>query len=123
MGWALPSPAHPAHTPPSEEESKTIVDVLHQDTLNEQWYPYTSVYWGWWGSRRQGESALPSLHGARTKPPGRLPRSVKVKDLTPQKKVKEWVKNVPPTRAATSDTILMKKVHFSWGGRAAKRQY
>ena len=30
-----------------------------------------------------------------------------MKDLTPQKKVKEWVQNLPPTRAATSNAILI----------------
>ena len=30
-----------------------------------------------------------------------------MKDLTPQKKVKEWVQNIPPTRAATSDAIII----------------
>ena len=27
--------------------------------------------------------------------PGRPPRSIEVKDLTPQKKAKEWVQNIP----------------------------
>ena len=30
-----------------------------------------------------------------------------MKDLTPQKKVKEWVQNLSPTKAATSDAILI----------------
>ena len=30
-----------------------------------------------------------------------------MKDLTPQKKVKEWVQNLPPTRTATSEAILI----------------
>ena len=39
--------------------------------------------------------------------PGKLPRSVKVKDLTPQEKVKEWIQNLPPPRTATSEAILI----------------
>ena len=34
----------------------------------------------------------------RSKSPGRLPRSIKVKDLTLQKKVKEWVQNLLPNQ-------------------------
>ena len=30
-----------------------------------------------------------------------------MKDLTPQKKVKEWVQNLSPTKVATSDAILI----------------
>ena len=41
------------------------------------------------------------------KSPGRLPRSVKVKNLTPQEKVKEWIQILPPTRTATSEAILI----------------
>ena len=41
------------------------------------------------------------------KSPDRLPRSVKVKGLTPQEKVKEWIQNLPPTRTATSEAILI----------------
>ena len=94
-------------------------------TLNKQWYQYTSVYWGWQGRRRRRrKGALPSLHGARTRPPGKPPRSVKVKDLTPQKKrLRNGLKNTPPTKTATSDATLMKNFHFSWGGGAVKRHY
>ena len=41
------------------------------------------------------------------KSPGRLPRPVKVKNLTPQEKVKEWIQTLPPTRTATSEAILI----------------
>ena len=46
--------------------------------------------------------------------PGRPPRSVKVKNLTPQKKVKEWVQNIPPNRVTTSDAILI--LTLGWQG-------
>ena len=40
------------------------------------------------------------------KSPGRLPRPVRVKNLTPQEKVKEWIQILPPTKTATSKAIL-----------------
>ena len=36
-----------------------------------------------------------------------LPRSVKVKNLTPQEKVKEWIQTLPLTRTATNEAILV----------------
>ena len=39
--------------------------------------------------------------------PGRLPRSIKLKNLTPQERVKEWIQILPPTRTATSEAILI----------------
>ena len=41
------------------------------------------------------------------KSPGRLSRPIKVKNLTKQKKVKEWIQILPPTRTATSKAILI----------------
>ena len=55
------------------------------------------------GLQRTIKHASPSLH---TKSPDRLPRSVKVKNLTPQEKVKEWIQTLPPTRTATNEAIL-----------------
>ena len=58
------------------------------------------------------------LHG---KSPDRLPRSIKVKNLTPQEKVKEWIQTLPPTRTATNEAILIisktqTQVHLTiWG--------
>ena len=37
---------------------------------------------------------------------GRLPRSLKVKNPTPQEKLKKWTQILPPTRTATSKAIL-----------------
>ena len=65
-----------------------------------------SFFSGVAGQQRTIKHALPSLHGAR-KSPGRLPRPVKVKNLTPQEKVKEWIQTLPPTRTATSEAILI----------------
>ena len=47
------------------------------------------------------------------KSPGRLPRPIKVKNLTPREKVKEWIQTLPPTRTVTNEAILiiMMKTH------------
>ena len=41
------------------------------------------------------------------KSPGRLLRPIKVKNLTPQEKVMEWIQSLPPTRTATMEAILI----------------
>ena len=63
-----------------------------------------------WGSgETENNKTCLTIPSWSKKSPGRLPRPVKVKNLTPQEKVKEWIQTLPPTRTATSEAILIIK--------------
>ena len=64
------------------------------------------LLWGGRATENKKKSASPSFV-EHEKSPDRLPRSVKVKDLTPQEKVKEWTQTLPPIRTATNEAILI----------------
>ena len=111
----IPSSITPS---PSRRRIRTVLDALQQNTSKDKWYIYTSSTLGWWGNDETILKCLaiplkpfqnPILQREMfpKKSPGRLSRSIKEKDLTPQKKVKEWVQNLPPTRAASSNAMFM----------------
>ena len=69
-----------------------------QECLQVPHHPFTSITW---------KPPREKHFLTRSKSLGRLPRSIKVKDLIPWKKVKEWIQNLPPTRTATSEAMLI----------------
>ena len=58
VGGVLPSPAYTAHPSLQRRNQETIVGVLHQDTLIEQWYPYTSCILGVAGQQKTRRKCL-----------------------------------------------------------------
>ena len=61
----------------------------------------------WVGRATEDNKTCLTIPSWSKKNPGRLPRPIKVKNLTPQEKVKEWIQPLPPTRTATSEAILI----------------
>ena len=61
----------------------------------------------WGGGATEDNQTCLTIPLWSKKCPGRLPRPIKVKNLTPQEKVKEWIQTLPPTRTATSEAFLI----------------
>ena len=61
----------------------------------------------WHGEATENNKTCLTIASWSKTGPGRLPRPIKVKNLTPQEKVKEWIQTLPPTRTATSEAILI----------------
>ena len=98
MGGTLPSPA--CLTTGESQDSSWCFLSKHVEWIMVPPYQFNLQ---WWGSKSSHSCLAIHLHPwhenhprekcflTRSKWPGRLPRSVKVKGLIPQKKVKEWV--------------------------------
>ena len=61
----------------------------------------------WGGRPTENKETCLAIPSWSKKSPGRLPRPIKVKNMTPQEKVKEWIQILPPTRTATSEALLI----------------
>ena len=64
----------------------------------------------WGGRATENNKTCLTIPSWSKKSQGRLPRPVKVKNLTPQEKVKQWIQTLPPTRTATSEPLLIIKM-------------